>query len=562
MKVRTILMSVVGIITVVSNTFAKTTKKSKPNIIVVFADDISAREFPIYGSDTWSSPEAKNTSDVKYRAKTPVLDKIAKEGCYVKTAWASVVCSPSRAMMMTGRYAHLHKWWENKSIGQYTNEKGKAVAYPFYESSPKTIGAIAKEGGYATIWAGKTQMRGADLSKFGFDEGVFTPGPLKQTRLEPNSFTDFRVEIVKENGHKRILNMDTGEEMDTYAQNSWYWKPHVMLMNHPSSKGKKYEWWPNTPESKEAYGTHTYGPDVELDFILDFMERKTNDKMPFFVYHTTHLGHDAMNFVNPKETSKWPGTPKIKWTGKEYVRTQPKITGDNGNYDTHGTITEPGIHTHINYLDYQMWQYLNKLDDLGIMDNTIIIFCADNGTGKYGKNSPDIQKGVHVPFMVYAPGLGMTKKGFQDVLVNIADVLPTVAELAGVDIPADYEMNGVSLIPFLTTNKPTHREWIYGYKGSMQIIRNDILLKDGRDKWYDVRENPKDLISFPQITDWNMASSDLKQEKEKLLNILPQFDKFDEEQHGPLSPANKTELKELARRKAMKKKKAKALSNN
>ena len=50
---------------------------------------------------------------------------IAKDGCMVKTCWAATVSSPSRAMMMTGRYAHLHKWWHNKDIGTYKNEKGK-----------------------------------------------------------------------------------------------------------------------------------------------------------------------------------------------------------------------------------------------------------------------------------------------------------------------------------------------------------------------------------------------------------------------------------------------------
>ncbi|MDO6425219.1 sulfatase-like hydrolase/transferase, partial [Saccharophagus degradans] len=76
--------------------------KQKPNVIVVLADDISAREMPLYKSDTWSPPTGGNTQDLNYRAYTPVLDKIANAGLYVKTAWAAVVCSPSRAMMMTG----------------------------------------------------------------------------------------------------------------------------------------------------------------------------------------------------------------------------------------------------------------------------------------------------------------------------------------------------------------------------------------------------------------------------------------------------------------------------
>jgi len=73
----------------------------KLNVIVYFADDISAREFPIYGSSVWSKPEGGDTTDPAYRAYTPVMDRMAQEGCWVKTAWAATVCSPSRAMMMT-----------------------------------------------------------------------------------------------------------------------------------------------------------------------------------------------------------------------------------------------------------------------------------------------------------------------------------------------------------------------------------------------------------------------------------------------------------------------------
>ena len=62
----------------------------RPSIILVFADDISARELPLYGSSVWSPPTGGDTSDVAFRAKTPALDRMAEEGCWVETAWASV----------------------------------------------------------------------------------------------------------------------------------------------------------------------------------------------------------------------------------------------------------------------------------------------------------------------------------------------------------------------------------------------------------------------------------------------------------------------------------------
>ena len=76
----------------------------------------------------------------------------------------------------------------------------------------------------------------------------------------------------------------------------------------------------------------------------------------------------------------------------------------------------------------------------------------------------------------------MTKQGRQDVLVNMSDVLPTIAELSGATVPEDYEINGESLVPFLYTDLPQHRDWIYGYNGADQIIRGDLVLKDGKGK--------------------------------------------------------------------------------
>ena len=170
----------------------------KPNIIILYADDISARELPVYGSSVWSKPTRGDTSDPAHLAKTPVLDKMAKEGCWIKTAWVACVCNPSRAMMMSGRYAHIHKWWNNKDKGLGYDEHGKLGTWPVYQSSPLLIGHIAQNAGYGTYWAGKTQMAGS-YAKHGFDEGCFTPGKLSD---KDNPYTDFKHAYVQRDGEK------------------------------------------------------------------------------------------------------------------------------------------------------------------------------------------------------------------------------------------------------------------------------------------------------------------------------------------------------------------------
>jgi arylsulfatase A-like enzyme len=86
---------------------AYSAKNSKYNIILVYADDISARELPAYNSTVWSLPYSLGITgkDPNYRAQTPVLDRFAEEAAFVRTAWANSICSPARATIMTGRYA-------------------------------------------------------------------------------------------------------------------------------------------------------------------------------------------------------------------------------------------------------------------------------------------------------------------------------------------------------------------------------------------------------------------------------------------------------------------------
>ncbi|NIJ44890.1 arylsulfatase A-like enzyme [Wenyingzhuangia heitensis] len=515
--------------------FAQSKAQQKPNIVVLFADDISAREIPIYGSKVWSRPikggdegrkQNINTSNPKFRAQTPNMDKLAQEGCFIETTFAATICGPSRAMMMTGRYAHLHKWWHNKDKGK--NPKGKRE-WNLFDSSPHTISHVAKKGGYDTYWAGKTQM---ETKGFQFDEGCFTaPKAAYNKRIHT---TDFMVYSKKVDGKKKLFNGDTDKELGfrSYVQASWFWKPHIQLLNHPNNT-EELQWWPYSKEDKKAFGLNTYSPDVVLDHIFDFMERKTKKKKPFFIYHTSNLGHDAFDYFHPESNNKWPGTPKIKWDGKKYTRTKTNITGDNGVYDTHNTITGQGIHNHINYLDYQVWQYMNKFKELGIENNTIFIFCADNATSGYGKSSSVSQKGVHVPLIIYAPVLNMTKKGKQKVIANISDILPTIADVAGVEIPKDYEINGESLIPFLTTKKTTHRNWIYGYHKDKTIIRGDLVLKGGNGKWYDVSKTPDDLISYPIITDWKSVSDAHRKQRDELKKVLPKYDLHATEHDAP-----------------------------
>lgn len=513
--------------------------KKKPNIVVLLADDISAREFPVYNSDTWTKPGGGDTQDPKFRAKTPVMERIAEQGVLISTCWAATVSSPTRGQLMTGRYAYQTKWWHNGDQGRYKNAKGEQETWSLYMSSPRMMAKVTQEAGYKTCWAGKTQMSHTDtnIGDYGFDEGLYTPGDLSNS----SPYTDF---VMQNIGKKKFKIKDSGLTTDTYLQTSYFWFPSVMAVNTPeNTKRNKMEPWPLSNKDKKEYGLTSFAQDIEQDYIFDFMNRSIKDDKPFFIYHTSHLGHDQYNFLDPNSTAHWVSTPKVSWDGKKYTRTTPKITGDKGVYNTHNSITEPGIHSHISYLDYSIWRYLEEFKRLGIEDNTIFIITADNATSRYGKGNATSQRGTHVPFMIYAPCLNMTKKGKQEVLMNIADIYPTIAEIVGVDTPSDYKIDGESMLSFLTSDKKTHRDWIYSYKSDQQMIRGDKVLRDGDGKWYDVESYPSDLISFKVIKDWSKVSAAHNAERIKLEAILPTFDLWEAEHDGPggiYKPSNKT----------------------
>ena len=120
-------------------------KKDRPNVILIMADDISAKEFPTYRTPNPTYGDG---------CSTPVLEKMKDKGVQFRIGWATPLCHPSRGMIMTGRYAHRTQWWSN-GYGPTEGEKNHAL----YEDH-LTLGQIARAAGYATQFVGKWQLGG------------------------------------------------------------------------------------------------------------------------------------------------------------------------------------------------------------------------------------------------------------------------------------------------------------------------------------------------------------------------------------------------------------------
>ena len=484
----------------------------RPNVILIVADDISAREFPFYESSKWSGDR---------RAKTPMMDRLAEEGCFIETMWATTICKPSRVALMNGTYAHRNKYWDNRHIGMDCR-----TVYSAYESAPITLGNMSRDAGYANIWVSKSHIcSGGDVLSMGFNEAVFNPAePARHKAWNPfgtpnkNPYPIFRT-----------------KNPDDWDHESFFFWPEIQLINHPDH--------PDEPFKFAETHLNDYAPDLEMKYIFDFMDRSKARGKPFFVLHTPHLGHLAKDCSDPEYKTVWPGTPVLEWKGDRYIRKEPEFTKRaDGGYDKEN-ITPNGLAYHIEYLDYHIWQYVQKLKAIGELKNTVIMFSADNGTQdnaeNWGKGRVRSQQGQHVPMLIYAPGVAGMVKGRQNICSDFTDFLPTLAEIMGFEFPEGYDkLDGKSLWPYLTGKSKRHRDYIYSMRLETQMIRNNKVMRDGYGTWYDVSKRCGNYHTFTKLD--ALPNGEYKDillaEKRKLEQQLEQYDLYDVDSEAPLPP--------------------------
>jgi len=221
------------------------------------------------------------------------------------------------------------------------------------------------------------------------------------------------------------------------------------------------------------YRDGEYGPDIVSDYLCDFIER--NRKGPFLAYYPMMLPH-------------WPFEP----------------TPDSPDYDKKsagkkGVGQMKYFADMVAHTDKIVGKIADKLDALGIRENTMLLFTGDNGTYtgitsmlgdvavRGGKGSTR-DNGTHVPLIASWPGTLPAGK-LSDALIDFSDVLPTLAELAGAEVPAELDVDGQSFAPLLQGRPFAGRQWIYcwyernGRRGrESQHIRNRLhkLYADGR----------------------------------------------------------------------------------
>jgi len=383
--------------------------KSKPNIIFFLVDDYDKPETSVYGGNVL----------------TPNLDRLAGEGITFHNAhMTSTVCTPSRYTCLTGRYAgssYSSVYLEECPLGQ----QGLPAFNVELEDDNMNVARVLASNGYATGFVGKYHV-GPGIDKKTVAEYALHDIPKN------SEYTDKINRQFAENEKRfRRLIMDKGF---TWAKNIY---------------------WANT---KAPFKGHN--PEWTISAALEFVEEHKDG--PFYLHYSTTLLHGPNG-----EWARSLDKPLV--TGEGIIDKQLNVMPQRETVmqrvkEARLTENEAGYL----WMDDSLGVLLDKLDELGIAENTIVLFIADHGSEM--KGSLYKNRGTEVPCIMRWPE-GMKKGAKCNELVQSTDFVPTWFELAGARLPDNYKIDGISIAPLFANPETPVREYVYSEMGPARSIK-------------------------------------------------------------------------------------------
>ena len=184
-------------------------------------------------------------------------------------------------------------------------------------------------------------------------------------------------------------------------------------------------------------------------------------------------------------------------------------------------------------MDKLVGKIVKKVDELGIRDNTLILFLGDNGTGpgvvskwkgqKYpGGKGSTTARGMHVPLIANWPGHAPAGK-VNDDIIDSTDFLPTICEAAGIEVPSSLALDGKTFFPQILGKPGEPREWVYTWYSSKGVppIREFAATKDYKlyrsGNFFDLKQDPFEEQSPKKMSD---LSGDEAAVAKKLRSVL------------------------------------------
>lgn len=455
----------------------------KPNVVYVLADDLGYGELGCYGQT---------------KIETPNIDALAANGIRFTHHYSgSPVCAPSRCVLLTGKHTgHAYirgndEWGERGDTWNFA----AAVDDPNLEGQrplPRgtdTIGSVLQSVGYKTAIVGKWGL-GA---------------PLTDSIPTNRGFDFFYGYNCQRQAHT------------FYPKHLWRNEEKHWLDNELVVPGTKLPEGadPNDPASYAKYRLNDYTPELMLDEALGFIRENKAD--PFFLYFASPIPH-----VPLQAPERW-----VEYYQKKFGPEEPYL-GNKGYFpDRTPRATYAAM---VSYLDEQVGDIVKELKRLGLYENTLILISSDNGPTYNGGSdsaffdsaSPfrseygwakgfSTEGGIRVPMIASWEGTIRGGRTSQHVSA-FWDVLPTLCELSGAEIPEDTD--GISFAPTLKGEAQPKHEFLYwefpAYQGQQAVrmgdwkaLRRDIFKGNMELELYNLKADPREQVNvasdYPEV---------------------------------------------------------------
>jgi arylsulfatase A-like enzyme len=389
------------------------------NVVLILADDLGWKDLSCYGSSFY---------------ETPNIDALAKDGQLFTNGYASCpVCSPSRASIQTGLYptqVGITDWIPGRATYNGSEEENRWLANDMknqLDLEYTTIAELLKENDYSTFFAGKWHLgetdsfwpesQGYEINKGGFSRGR----PNIDNKIGANGyFSPYDNPRLKDGPEGEYLTDRLGDETVKFISEN---KDNPFFV------------------SLSFYQVHT--PLQAKKELIEKYEKKR-----------AQLGIDTLQEIIPNPN--WiEGNFKNKSFKERIVQGHPTYAGM------------------VQSLDENVGKVINRLKELGLYENTLIIFTSDNGGLSTSGSSPTsnfplrggkgwlFEGGIRVPFIVRRPN-EQEKGSVKNYPVSGIDVFPTILNYLKID--KKDSINGVDILAKNNPERPLF--WHYPHYGN------------------------------------------------------------------------------------------------
>ncbi|MCD8274329.1 MAG: sulfatase [Alistipes sp.] len=460
----------------------------KPNILFIMSDDHAEAAISAYGGA------------LSELAPTPHIDRIAHEGALLRGNYCcNSLSGPSRAAVMTGLHSHANGFMRNGNR---------------FDGGQQLIQKLMRESGYQTALIGKwhlnTAPTGFDYWTILNDQGEYY-NPDFITATDTVRIDGYVTDIITE----KCLDWLDGRDRD---------KPFFLMMHH---KACHRNWWP----AERHY--HLYDSvqfPLPATYFDDYVGREAASRQKMNIYRDMYEGHDLkMSVARGSDSLRFDPWPHLynRMTSAQREAFNANYRPKNDAFWAAGITDERELAgwkyqryirdymSTVAAVDESVGMMLDYLEKEGLLDNTIVVYCSDQGfyLGEHGWFDKRFmyEESMKMPFMIRYPKYIEAGTEVTELTQNI-DFAPTFLEMCGIPDPGN--MQGRSFLPLLEGR--TSVDWrtslyyhFYEFPGFHSVQRH-----------YGVRTERYKLIHFYLLDTWELY--DLQKDPQELHNLYGQ----------------------------------------